>query len=188
MHKASKEISLFESIKYDLYRHSGNISWKSGIKNFILSPGFNYMVWFRLASRYNNILMKYIMHLKMVKYGIQIFPGTEIGKGFYIGHWGDIIINPNAKIGENCNISQGVTIGIANGGKRAGVPTIGNRVYIGPGAKIFGNITIGNDVAIGANAVVINDIPDNTSAGGVPAKILSNTGSTNYIHNIPKGI
>jgi len=142
------------------------------------------MVWFRLASQYNNTLMKYLLHRKMIQYGIEIHPGTNICKGFYIGHWGNIVINPNTKIGENCNISQGVTIGIAQGGQRAGVPTIGDRVYIGPGAKIFGNIIIGNDVAIGANAVVTHDVPNGTSIGGVPAKIISNTGSSNYIHNI----
>jgi serine O-acetyltransferase len=120
----------------------------------------------------------------MIKYGIQIFPGTEIAKGFYIGHWGEIVIHPNTKIGENCNISQGVTIGVANGGKHPGVPTIGDRVYIGPGAKIFGNITIGNDVAIGANAVVTCNIPDSVSVGGIPAQIISNTGSVNYIQNL----
>jgi len=175
---------MIDFIKHDLYRHSGDLRCKSFVKNFIFSPGFNFMVWFRLTSKYNNILMKYIMYRKMVQYGIQIFPGTDIGKGFYIGHWGDIVINPKTKIGENCNISQGVTIGIANGGQKSGVPTIGNNVYIAPGAKIIGKITIGNNVAIGANAVVINDVPDGLTVGGVPARVLSNNGSASYINRI----
>lgn len=175
---------MIKFIKYDLYRESASSSYKAYIKNFFLTPGFNYMVWFRLTSQYNNVFMKYLLHRKMIKYGIQIFPGTEIAKGFYIGHWGEIVIHPNTKIGENCNISQGVTIGVANGGKHPGVPTIGDRVYIGPGAKIFGNITIGNDVAIGANAVVTCNIPDSVSVGGIPAQIISNTGSVNYIQNL----
>lgn len=120
----------------------------------------------------------------MLRYGIQIYPRTDIGKGFYIGHCGDIIINEKAKIGENCNISQGVTIGIANGRKHPGIPTIGDRVYIEPRAKKIGNISIGNDVAIGVNAVVTYDIPNGVSVGGIPAKIISNAGSINYIHNI----
>ncbi|MDD5158978.1 MAG: serine O-acetyltransferase [Sulfuricurvum sp.] len=175
---------MIEFMKYDFYRQSTNHTFRSYLKNFFLSPGFNYVVWFRLASKYKNGFMKYLLHRKMIQYGIEIYPETDIGKGFYIGHWGNIVINKHVKIGENCNISQGVTIGIANGGKHPGVPTIGDRVYIGPGAKIFGNITIGNDVAIGANAVVINDIPHGVSVGGIPAKIISNTGSANYIHNI----
>jgi serine O-acetyltransferase len=94
------------------------------------------------------------------------------------------VINPKAAIGENCNISQGVTIGIVNGGKKAGVPTIGNRVYIGPGAKIVGSITIGNDVAVGANAVVVSNVPDGVTVGGIPAKIISNNDSSAYINRV----
>jgi serine O-acetyltransferase len=176
---------MFENIKYDLYRHSGKTSAITFIKNYLLTPGFNYIFWFRLASLYKkNYLLHYILYKKKLKFNIQIAIGAKIGKGFYIGHWGDIVINKDATIGDNCNISQGVTIGIANGGKYPGVPIIGDRVYIGPGAKIFGNITIGNDVAIGANAVVTHDVPDGVSVAGIPAKIISQTGSINYIHNI----
>ena len=116
-------------------------------------------------------------------YGIQIPAGTKIGKGFYIGHFGCIVVNPDAVIGDNVNISQGVTIGQTNRGPRKGTPRIGNNVYIGPGAKIIGNIAIGNDAAIGANAVVTHDVPDNAVVAGVPAKIISMTGSRGYVNN-----
>jgi len=92
------------------------------------------------------------------------------------------VINPRAIIGENCNISQGVTIGIVNSGPKQGVPIIGDRVYIGPGAKVIGNIKIGNDVAIGANAVVINDVTDSVTVGGIPAKVISQHDSSKYIN------
>lgn len=94
------------------------------------------------------------------------------------------MISAGADIGENCNISQGVTIGVVNRGPKAGAPSIGDRVYIGPGAKIIGNIKIGNDVAIGANAVVTKDIPDNAVAVGVPAKVISYEGSAGYINRV----
>jgi len=94
------------------------------------------------------------------------------------------VINSKAVIGENGNISQGVTIGIINSGLKQGVPTIGNRVYIAPGAKIIGNIKIGNDVAIDANAVVINDVPDGVTVGGIPAKVISQNDSSEYINRI----
>lgn len=116
-------------------------------------------------------------------YGIQIPYKTKIGKGFYIGHFGTIIVNGNAVIGDNVNISQGVTIGQANRGKRKGVPIIGNEVYIGPGAKIVGKVVIGNNVAIGANAVVTNDIPDNACVVGVPARIINMQGAEGYVNN-----
>lgn len=117
-------------------------------------------------------------HRMKSKWGIDIPWSTEIGEGFYIGHFGGITINGNAKIGKNVNISQGVTIGRSGQGEKAGVPTIGDNVYIGPGAKIFGKITIGNNVKIGANAVVYRDIPDNAVVALDPGfKIISNKGN-----------
>jgi serine O-acetyltransferase len=117
------------------------------------------------------------------KYGIDISYRSEIGSGFYIGHFGGIIIHGETVIGKNCNISQGVTIGISNRGKRPGCPQIGDCVYIAPGAKIFGNISIGSNVAIGANCVVSHDIPDNAVVVGIPDKVLSFDGSKGYVEN-----
>lgn len=98
------------------------------------------------------------------KWGIEVPRRTEIGEGFYIGHYGGITISPAARIGRNMNISQQVTIGVAGQGESRGCPTIGDNVYLAPGAKLFGKITIGNNVKIGANAVVHKDIPDNSIA------------------------
>lgn len=92
---------------------------------------------------------------------------NNFGPGLCIGHYGTLVVNKDARIGKNCRIHVCVNIG----GSPAGVPKIGNNVYIGPGAKIFGNITIGNNVTIGANAVVNKSFPDNVTIAGVPAKI-----------------
>ena len=116
------------------------------------------------------------------KTGIQISPATKIGKGFYIGHWGSIVINVK-EIGENVNIIQTCTIGVAYRGDRGGVPTIGNNVYIGSGARIFGDIKIGNNVAIGVNSVVTRDVIDNSVVVGAPAKVISMSGSEGYIYS-----
>jgi serine O-acetyltransferase len=113
--------------------------------------------------------------------GIDLPYQADIGKGLYIGHFGGIIINPSVKMGEYCNLSQDITIGIAGRGEKRGSPTIGNRVYIGSGARLIGAITIGNDVAIGANAVVTKDLPDKAVAVGVPAKIISYEGSRDFV-------
>jgi len=80
---------MFNFINYDLYRYSSSIKLKSFIKNYFLSPGFNYIFWLRLSSKYKNPIFKYLLFRKMIKYGIEIHTGTKIGKGFYIGHWGD---------------------------------------------------------------------------------------------------
>lgn len=106
---------------------------------------------------------------------------ADIGKGLYIGHSGYIVVNPRAKLGPYCNLSPGVIIGEAGRGENRGVPQIGCRVYFGPGAKVFGKISVGDRVAIGANAVVCEDVPDNAVVGGVPAKILSYKGSSNFV-------
>lgn len=118
------------------------------------------------------------------KYGISIPRTVKIGKGFYIGYFGTIIVHGAVTIGDNVNISQGVTVGVTNRGNKQGVPIIGNQVYIGPGAKIIGGIRIGNNVAIGANAVVTKDIPDGAVVAGVPARIISMQGSNGYVNRI----
>lgn len=100
--------------------------------------------------------------------GIQIPPHT-VGFGLKIYHWGNIVINSKAKIGQNLTIYPGVIIGRTSDG---GVPTIGDNVFIGGSAKIFGGIKIGDNVTIAANAVVVKDVPENAIVGGVPAKII----------------
>jgi serine O-acetyltransferase len=167
----------------DLYRYQGKVTGALFFKSYFLIPGFNYLCWFRMGQYKNSFLLKYILFRKSVSYGIQIPSRTRIGKGFYVGHFGGIVISGGATIGNNCNISQNVTIGLSPRGKKKGYPTIGDNCYIGPGAKIIGNIKIGDNVAIGANAVVTKSIPDNAVVVGVPAKIISYNGSSGYIVN-----
>lgn len=113
--------------------------------------------------------------------GINIEAGSDIGPGLYIGHFGNIFIPGDVKIGKFCNLSHENTLGIAGRGINRGVPTIGDFVYIGAGAKIIGKISIGNNVAIGANAVVTKDMADNSVAVGVPAKVISYDSSSDFI-------
>ncbi len=175
---------LREILKYDLYRYNEETSFKSFLRTYLLVPGFSYIVWLRLSQKYNNKLMKFILKQKMIKYGIEIYSETSIGRGFYIGHWGGIIIDSGVKIGDNVNISQGVTIGRSNRGSKKGSPILGSNIYIGPGAKLFGSIHIGSNVAIGANAVVNIDVPDNSVVAGVPAKVVSQDGADGYVNKI----
>lgn len=109
--------------------------------------------------------------------GICLPADCEIGPGLYIGHFGPLIVNGKAKIGGNCNLSQGITIGVMQRGSRQGVPMIGDRVYIGPNAIIIGGIEIGHDAAIGAGAVVTHSVPPLAVVAGNPAKVISFQGS-----------
>lgn len=186
--KFSEYIFLLRS---DLYRYAGNSNLYRFLFNFIFEPGFKYTFWMRTCAYLNsNIVFKFLffpfawlllMHYDH-KYGISISYQTRIGGGFYIGHFGGIVVNKNAIIGKNCNISHQVTLGKANRGVRKGYPVIGDNVYIGPGAKVIGNVTIGNNVAIGANCVVTKDIPDNSVVVGIPGRIISSEGSTDYVN------
>lgn len=99
-------------------------------------------------------------------------PGSaSIGNNFVVGYWGiGTIIHSNTKIGNNCLISQNVTIGRNFGDKD--VPVIGNDVYIGTGSVVFGNIKIGNNVIIGSNSVINKSIPDNCTVVGNPMRVI----------------
>lgn len=91
--------------------------------------------------------------------GISLQPDTKVGRGCYISHFGQIIIASTVEIGDNCNIGQGVTLGLGRKGRHWGAPRIGNRVFIGANAVIYGPVTIGDDAAIGPNCVVSENVP-----------------------------
>ena len=185
----------------DLYRHTGQRSVSALVKHLLrsdgdecYSDGVKYTFYLRLSTYLRTahprwaMLIPYIIcgriltHYKY-KFNIFISHHVPIGSGLYLGHVMNIVISDYAKIGKNCNISHGVTIGQVNRGARKGTPTIGDNVYIGPGAIIIGQIQIGNNVAIGANTVVTKDIPDNAVVVGASSRVVSMDGSTGYVMN-----
>lgn len=124
-----------------------------------------------------------VLHQKWIEIvtGISIPYTVTVGKQFYIGHFGGIIINANVVIGDNCNISQGVTIGVSGRGENRGVPTLGNNVYIGANAVLVGPITIGDNCVIAANTLVAKSLDANAVVVGVPGVIINHKGSKDYI-------
>ena len=102
--------------------------------------------------------------------GIQIPKFCKIGPGLRIHHFGLLILNGGVCIGRDCTLRPGVVIGNLHDGDD--IPVLGDNVEIGVGAKILGRIHIGNNVKIGANAVVVHDVPDRTTAVGIPARCL----------------
>jgi serine O-acetyltransferase len=149
---------------------------------------WKYQIFLRKVEYYTNvrpfffkkiflIFYKVRKHRLGIKLGFDI-PANVFGAGLRINHFGNIVVNGSSKIGMWCDIHQGVNIGSNN--SEFGdvlVPEIGSNVWIGPGAKIFGNIKIGNEVQIAANAVVNKDVPNRRTVGGIPAKIISHTGT-----------
>lgn len=160
-------------IKKDLSRYIGeeNVNTKNIIRWYFMNSGFKFTCWFRLGQSRNSLL-KFIAKIQnrrfKVKYSLDIPLEVKIGSGFYLGHGMGVVIHPTAIIGCNVNLSQFTTIG-SNKGKAA---EIGDNVYIGPSVCIVEDVKIGCNVKIGAGSVVTKDIPDNTVAAGVPAKVI----------------
>ncbi len=163
---------MFENIRED---------WRT-YQHDITRQGFWVMLVYRFGRWRYSIKRKWLRMpfsflYKILFLFIQILTGIElpceakVGKRFTIEHFGNIIVSGDAVFGDDVIIRNGVTVGLKHTGIR-GSPTIGNRVDIGVGAKLLGPIQIGDDVAIGANAVVIKDVPANSIAVGVPAKII----------------
>lgn len=174
--------SLKEIIKSDIDRGYG----KSG---FGKPAALKYLIAWRKAVYYGKkhplgIWYRVRLQSLSTKTGIQIPTETRIGKGLLIAHFGTIIINPAVTMGENINIAPNVLIGKANRGDRKGVPTIGNRVWIGAGAVIVGKVNIGDDVLIAPNAYVNVDVPSHSIVVGNPAVIHERENATqDYINN-----
>ncbi|HUP10662.1 MAG TPA: serine acetyltransferase [Niastella sp.] len=155
-----------ELIRADLYRYFGRNDAKAFLRGLQV-PGFRYSYILRKCARYKKYTipgMFYRMLLKhyKYKYGFQIPIATQIGRGLYLGHFGQIVVNGKVIIGENCNLEHGVTIGQTNRGKQKGSPVIGNNVWIGTGSVLVGNIRIGDNVLIAPNSYISSDIPPNS--------------------------
>lgn len=115
--------------------------------------------------------------------GIEIHPGAQIGKGFFIDHGMGVVIGETTIIGDYVTLYQGVTLG--GTGKESGKrhPTLRNHIVVGAGAKVLGNIELGNNVKVGAGSVVVKAVPDNCTVVGIPAEIVKRKGE-----RLPEGV
>ena len=149
---------------------------RSSAEVFFLYSGLHAVIYHRIAHWFFKHDMKFIarwvsQHARH-KTGIEIHPGATIGKGLLIDHGMGVVIGETAVVGDNCTIYQGVTLG--GTGKHTGKrhPTIGNNVMVGSGAKVLGPFTVGDNAKIAAGAVVLDTVPENATAVGVPARII----------------
>jgi serine O-acetyltransferase len=184
-------MTLFQLIQSDYKKHR-----KYGGRFFVIfffTQGFWASSQYRIANYiYTNVHIPLLRQLLLftcligqkiieMSTGISIPASAKIGHSFYIGHFGGIIINSEAIIGTNCNISQGVTIGVSGLDEKRGIPIIGNEVYVGANSVVAGKIVIGNNVLIGACSMVNRSLSDSDVALGVPAVVVSQNGSKGYI-------
>ncbi len=142
----------------------------------LLYPSFKVMMHYRMAHKLYRkghfFWARYISQRGVRKTGIEIHPGAQIGKGFFIDHGNGVIIGETTIIGDNVTLYQGVTLG--GTGKEHGKrhPTIGNNVMISAGAKVLGSFTIGDNSKIGAGSVVLSEVPPNSTVVGVPGRVV----------------
>ena len=162
-----------EILRHDLYRFNGTAGWKNFVKAFLTKWEFQHVVLLRWCQQSQlKIVSRLLLRWSCLRTGIQVGYKTKIGKGFLIVHYGDIAVNNDVVIGDNCTISHGATIGISHRGKNRGCPTLGNKVWIGSNATVLPGVTIGDGAIIAAGAVVTKDVSEKTVVGGVPAKFI----------------
>ena len=148
----------------------------SDLEVALLYSGFHAVLLYRVSHKlYENkkfFAARLVSQSARFLTGIEIHPGAKIGRGLFIDHGSGVVIGETTEIGDNCTLYQGVTLG--GTGKHVGKrhPTLGNNVMVGSGAKVLGPFKIGDNTKIAANAVVLNEIPDNCTAVGIPARVV----------------
>lgn len=187
-------MKLWETLRADAFRYAGREGIGPLFASYRRDPGFRFTYYLRkvayyaprrkswgvFAYIYNRL---WLNHYRF-RYGIEISPTSQIGPGFFIGHFGGIVISPHAVLGSNVNIAQGVTIGSTSRGQKMGVPVVHDRVWIGAHAILVGKITIGEDALIAPGAYVNFDVPEKAVVLGNPGKIVAYTGSAGYVNQI----
>lgn len=143
-------------------------------------PGIKAILIHRIAHFFWKLQMpfipRYLSDISRDLSNIEIHPGAEIGRDFFIDHGTGVVIGETAKIGNNVTLYSGVVLGGTSLKREKRHPTLGNNIVVGTGAKILGPITIGDNVKVGANSVVVTDVPPNSVVVGVPGKIVSRKG------------
>lgn len=156
----------------DFYRNTGSrISPSRLFIHYLFSHQVRFLRVLRKANHRMTIFRKLRLWRYSRKYGLEISPNAKIGRGLYLGHPYNITVNGAARIGDNCNLHKGATIGICNTGKLKGAPIIGNCVFVGINSTIVGKVVIGDDVLIAANSFVGFDVPSHSVVIGSPGTI-----------------
>lgn len=173
-------MKFIESLKHDIQSIKDRDPAAASTLEILTYSGLH-AVWFYRISHWfylknHKFTARVISQLARALTGIEIHPGAKIGKGLLIDHGAGVVIGETAQIGDYCLLYQGCTLGGTgkDHGKRH--PTLGNNVMVGCGAKVLGPFTVGDNAKIAANAVVLEPVPANSTAVGVPARIVRQNG------------
>lgn len=153
---------------------------ENSVEVLLLYSGLHAILAYRLShALYRNgftLSARAVSQIAKFVTGIEIHPGAQIGKGVFIDHGSGVVIGETAVVGDGCTLYQGCTLG--GTGKHVGKrhPTLGKNVMVGAGAKVLGPFTVGDNAKIAANAVVLDAVPENSTAVGIPARVVRRNG------------
>jgi serine O-acetyltransferase len=174
-------IALRDEIRTDVEAvRSRDPAARSDLEVLLLYSGVHAILAYRVAHRLyvkeHYLPARVVSQLSRFFTGVEIHPGATIGRGLMIDHGSGVVIGETTEIGDNCTLYQGVTLG--GTGKDVGKrhPTLGNNVMVGSGAKVLGPLTVGDNCKIASNAVLLDSIPDGSTAVGIPARIVRRHG------------
>lgn len=172
---------MFKRLRYDINSiKQRDPAARNSLEVFFLYSGLHALIWYRIGHFFYRhhcfFLARMFSQWGRFFTGIEIHPGAEIGKGLFIDHGMGVVIGETTIIGDDCTIYQGVTLGGTGKDKGKRHPTLGNNVMVGSGARILGPFHVGDNSRIAAGAVVLEEVPSNSTAVGVPARIVRRNG------------
>ena len=173
-------MGFIQSMKHDIQSIRERDPAAGSVLEILTYSGLHAVAFYRVAHWFylkdHKVIARVISQTARALTGIEIHPGAKIGKGLLIDHGSGVVIGETAEIGDYCLLYQGCTLGGTgkDHGKRH--PTLGNNVMVGCGAKVLGPLKVGDNAKIAANAVVLSPVPANSTAVGVPAKIVRQNG------------
>ena len=171
-------MSILQSIRKDIRAAlERDPAAHSALEVVLTYPGFHALQLHRLAHALHKrrvpVLPRAISFFNRFLTGVEIHPGAQIGEGLFIDHGMGVVVGETAEIGDNCHLTQGVTLGGTSNRREKRHPTLGNNVVIGAGAKLLGAITVGDFARIGAGSVVVTNVPAYATVVGVPGKVVA---------------
>jgi len=171
-------MSILQSIRRDVRAAlERDPAARSGLEVVLYYPGFHARQLHRVAHSLHSanvpLLPGLVSALNRFLTGVEIHPGAQIGEGLFIDHGMGVVIGETAEIGDDCHLTQGVTLGGTSNRREKRHPTLGQGVVVGAGAKLIGAITVGEHARIGAGAVVVTNVPAYATVVGVPGKVVA---------------
>ena len=181
-------IKILKWLKSEITNISDKDPAARNIFEILLYPSLQAIINYKISHFFFNkklfFLARLFSQISRFITGIEIHPGAKLGNRIFFDHGMGIVIGETSEIGDDCVIYHGVTLGGVSTEKTKRHPTLKNNVIVGAGAKILGNITLGENVRIGANSVVLKNVPDNSVAVGIPARIIKKDEKDYYMWHI----